>query len=90
MDKAVCQSLKLPKVDIQGVAKLIQDLKPGKAPGPDGIRKEDLMIDITQAAWCLTMIFNKSLEQGKLPLERKSANITPIHKSRANESKLID
>lgn len=29
------QSLKPPKTVVKGVAKLIQDLKPGKAPGPD-------------------------------------------------------
>ena len=85
VDKAACQTLKPPQVDIQDVAKLIQDLKPGKAPGPDGIHKEDLMIYIiTQTASCLTMIFE--LEQGKLPLEWKSANTTPIHKSGATDS----
>ena len=86
VDRAVCQTLKPPKKDIQGVAKLIQDPKPGKGPGPNGIRREDLMIDITQAASCLTMIFDKSLEQGKLPSEWKPANITPIHKSGATDS----
>ena len=44
------------------------------------------MIDITQAASCLTMIFDKSLAQGKSPLEWKSANITLIHKSGATDS----
>ena len=64
VDKAACQTLKPSKVDIQCVAKLMQDLKPGKAPGPDGIRKEDLMIDNMQAASFLIMIFDQSLEQG--------------------------
>ena len=39
----------------------MQDLKPSKTPGPDGIRKEDLIIDITQAASCLTI--NDDLSQ---------------------------
>ena len=79
MNKTACQTLKPPEINVKSIVKLIQDCKPGKAPGPDGIRKKNLTIDITQAASCLTMIFHKSLEQGKLPLAWISANVTPIH-----------
>lgn len=70
-----------PKIDTRGIAKLIQELKPGKAPSPDSIRKEDLMADIDQAAYFLTTIFNKSLEMGTLAAEWKTANVSPIHKA---------
>ena len=75
-----------PKIDICGIIKLVKDLKGGKAPGRDGIRKEDLMIDIEQTSDCLATIFNKSLELGILPEEWKIANVTPIHKSGTTET----
>ena len=59
---------KPPKTEARGVVNLIQGLKPGKVPGPDSMRKEDLMIDFEQAAACLTIIYNKSLEQATLPV----------------------
>ena len=40
-------------------------LKEGKAPGPDGLKKEDLTLDTEQTAGCLSLIFNKSLKFGK-------------------------
>lgn len=70
-----------PKTDTRGVVKLIQGLKSGKAPGPDGMQKEDLMIDVELAAACLNIIFNKSLEQTTLPEKWKPANITPMRKA---------
>ena len=69
-----------PDIIPEGIEKLIRDLKPGKAPGPDLIRKEDLQIDIQLTSQCLTHIYNKSLQAGKLPTDWKVANVTPIHK----------
>ena len=37
------------KVTQKGVFDLIKNLKDGKAPGPDGFRKEDLMLDLVLA-----------------------------------------
>lgn len=51
------------KTDVLGVVKLIRDRKPSKRLGPAGVRKEALRIDVEQAAACLTIICNKSLEQ---------------------------
>ena len=63
-----------------GVEKLLNDLKTGKAPGPDGLNKEDLCIDTRLIANCLTLIFNASLRSAKLPAGWKLANIIPVHK----------
>ena len=68
------------KITVEGVEKLLRNLKGGKAPGPDGLRKEDLCIDARLTAKCLTLIFTASIEQGKLPNDWKVANVTPIHK----------
>ena len=76
----------VPEIQTTGVTKLIRDLKRGKAPGPDGLRKEDLMVDVELTAACLSCIYKKSLEQGKLPAEWKTANVAPIHKSGSKES----
>ena len=68
------------KITVEGVEKLFRNLKGGKAPGPDGLRKEDLCIDARLTAKYLTLIFTASIEQGKLPNDWKVANVTPILK----------
>jgi len=57
------------EIDAHGVIRLLHNLKPGKAPGPDGLKKEDLTLDIEQTAGCLSHIFNKSPKHDKLPSE---------------------
>ena len=49
-------------------------------PGPDGIKKLDLMIDIPTTATCLSQIFRASLKCGRLPAQWKLAHVTPIYK----------
>ena len=65
----------------EGVKKLMCDLKSGKAPGPDGLRKVDLCLAIEEVSSILTIIFQYSLDIGKLPMEWKRANVVPIYKS---------
>ena len=51
-----------------------------KSPGPDGVHPRV----INELADCISIllstIFNTSLTTGKLPIEWKQANISPIHK----------
>ena len=68
-------------VTTKGVIELIKGLKNRKAPGPDEIRKEDLMIDTTLMAEILTTIFQCSIDMGVLPDCWKSAHVVPIFKS---------
>jgi len=72
--------MQFPEIHKEGIIKLVKDLKPGKAPGPDAIRRDDLLIDVNLTSQCLTHIFNKSLQTSKLPIAWKTANITPLHK----------
>ena len=55
-------------------------LKTVKSPGPDGVHPRV----INELADCISIplstIFNTSLTTGKLPIEWKQANISPIHK----------
>jgi len=63
-----------------GIIKLIQNLPNGKSPGPDSIRKPDLLVDVQMSAICLKHVFQASINAGKLPSEWKLAYVTPVHK----------
>jgi len=67
-------------VSVDGIIKLLNGLKNGKSPGPDGIRKEDLVINPIMTAKCLSSIFKASLHTSKLPPEWEMAHVTPLHK----------
>ena len=60
--------------------KLIHNLKNNKSPGPDLIRKCELLVDSKTNAECLASICNISINNGNLPRDWKTANITPILK----------
>ena len=68
------------EITSQGIEKLIQNPKNGKSPGPDGLKKEDLLVDCSAKSSCLKLIFQASLTSGKLPSQWKLAYVTPIHK----------
>ncbi len=75
-----------PEISANGIAKLILDLPNGKSPGPDGIRKPDMLVDLATTAECLALIFSASLNSGILPKQWKHANVTPIYKGGDTES----
>ena len=50
------------------------------APGPDGIRPAFLQQTKEEIAGPLRMIFEKSLEERRIPEDWRTANITPIYK----------
>ena len=59
---------------------LLVNLNPHKAAGPDSIPTRLFKETTQQMAPLLTFIFQALLDQGKLPSDWKSANVTPIHK----------
>ena len=65
---------------IQGVAKLLSNLKPNKASGPDKIAARFLKEMASVLAPSLTLIFKASLAQGILPDDWKKAFIIPVYK----------
>ena len=72
----------MKEIDIstEGVAKLLRKVNPNKASGPDSIPARILKELADDIAPLLTTIFNKSLEQGEVPLDWKKANVTAIYK----------
>jgi len=69
------------KTDSHEIFKIIKSLKNGKAPGPDGITSTMLKHTAAQVAFPLSLIFNISLDEGKVPDDWKRANVVPIHKA---------
>ena len=67
-------------VNVNGVRKLLQGLNPHKATGPDTISSRFLKEMAHPLAPALTVIFQASLDQGKIPDDWKTANVAPIYK----------
>jgi hypothetical protein len=64
-----------------GVYKLLRNIKPHKATGPDNIQAgylKELALELTRPA--ITFLFQTSLEQGKLPNDWLQAHIVSVFK----------
>ena len=72
----------MPEITVtrSGVEKLLSQMNPHKAPGPDGISARLLKECSRELAPLLTTLFNKSLSEGVVPDDWKEANITAIFK----------
>ena len=68
------------RVHPNGVRKLLKNLKPHKATGPDDISQRFLKEIAEPLTPVLTLIFSASLNQGKAPDDWKEANVSPIFK----------
>ena len=62
------------------VLKKLEDLNPGKSPGPDGWHPVLLKFLAEELAVPLSMIFQKSSNEGVLPSDWLKACVTAIHK----------
>ena len=68
------------KVNTKGVLKLLKDIKPHKATGPDNIPGRLLKEAAEELAPGLAHLFQISIDDGKIPLDWKSALVTPVFK----------
>ena len=68
------------KVHPNGVKKLLRNLEPHKATGPDDISPRFLKEMAEPLTPILTLIFSASLKQGQTPDDWKEANVSPIFK----------
>ena len=75
-------SLTTIQFSLGSVKKKLAALKNG-ASGPDGISPKFLKEYADELAPALTMIFNKSMEEGLVPEDWRVANVTPIFKKGA-------
>ena len=67
-------------VHINGVTKLLSDIKPYKSSGPDGIPAFLLKEVALPLARPLTLVFQASLNQQKLSSDWKVAHVVPVFK----------
>ena len=72
----------MPEINIpeNGFMKLLQNLKPGKAAGPDKLKPfllNELREEITPI---IQIIFDRSFKTGKLPADWMKANVMPVFK----------
>ena len=81
-EKFKCNYPQMPEIDINlnGIIKLLSNLQPDKAAGPDEIKPTVLRELRMEIAPVIKMIFEKSLATGKLPSDWTKANVTPIFK----------
>ena len=64
----------------KGIQKLLQELKPGKAAGPDNIPTQILKEHALHIAPVLQVIYTQSYQTGILPSDWLTANIVPVYK----------
>ena len=62
------------------VEKILSELKPNKAAGPDGVESRILKECSKEMAPHLQKLFSRSMEESEVPEQWKKANIVPIHK----------
>ena len=58
----------------------LKQIKPNKAPGPDGISGHILKHCSDSLSFPLSILFNKSYKTSCIPGDWKNANVVPIHK----------
>ena len=64
----------------ENIKRTLEKIKVNKTPGPDRIAPRVLKETMQQISKPLSIIFNKSLNSGKVPRDWKLANVTPIQK----------
>ena len=67
-------------VEAKGVEKLLKDLSPNKASGPDAIPNSIIRGVAHEISPFMARLFNESLKSGDLPKDWTQANVTPIYK----------
>ncbi len=80
VDNGTVPQMPTINVTTEGVVKLLKDLKPHKAPGPDNITPKVLKECAESIAPPLRQVFQKSLSTGELPEDWLTANVSPIFK----------
>ncbi len=68
--------------ELQEVRKCLRKIDPNKSTGSDDISPRVLKECSDQSEYPITLLFNESLAQGRLPGAWKKANVTPILKKR--------
>ena len=80
--KFQCNYPKMPEIiiDLKGILKLLSNLNPDKAPGPDRIKPIVLKELREELAPIIQLLFQKSISTGKIPTDWTKANVSPVFK----------
>ena len=70
----------------EGVESKLAALKPGKAPGPDLVHPRILKEFSRELAPGLQRLYQKSLDEGIVPQDWRTANVVPLHKGGSKSS----
>ena len=68
------------EVSTEGVFTLLQSLDPCKACGPDNIPTRFIKETVAKLAPSLTLLYQASINQGRVPNEWKKAKVAPVYK----------
>ena len=66
--------------DEKTVETKIKEMQSESAPGPDGIKPKILKEVAKEMSKPLAILFNKSMQEGKIPDDWRKANVTPLFK----------
>ena len=80
VDKQIEDSITSLQIKSDGIEKLLANIQPHKACGPDEIPNTVLKNCAKQLAPGVTVLFQKSIDTGELPKDWTDANITPVFK----------
>ena len=72
-------------VTTPGVEKLLKTQSPNKASGPDGIPAKFLVETTAELAPALTLLYQASFQQSKIPDDWRHARVAPIYKTGKND-----
>ena len=67
-------------INTEGIIKLLNQLNPNKASGPDNISARLLKETSSEIAPALALVFQASLYEQSIPDDWRKANVTPIYK----------
>ena len=65
-------------IDLKGILKLLSNLKPDKAQGPDGFKPFILKELREELAPVIHLLFQKSISTGKIPSDWTKANVSQV------------
>ena len=82
----LCFTMPEIKIDLNGVIKLLSNLKPDKAAGPDSIKPVVLKQLKTEIAPVICLLFEKSLQTGQLPSDWKKHKSVPYSKKATKQN----
>ena len=74
------QKMKPFNITTNGIIKLLKNLNPYKAQGPDNISPRILKELADEISPLLQLIYTKSLDTGEVPADWRTANVSPVYK----------